>query len=78
MNLKFIKTDKCPVCGCGIVKLEYIEPDCDNKSLRTHAYGGQWEHRPFLCGKEIVYIQGNNQETTQDYEIKPITVAGLK
>ena len=29
-------------------------------------------------GKEIVYIQGNNQETTQDYEIKPITVAGLK
>ena len=25
MNLKFIKTDKCPICGCSIVKGEWIE-----------------------------------------------------
>ena len=62
MNLKFIETDKCPICGCGIVKSESIEADIDNKSLLTHAYGGQWEHRKFLCGKEVVYIPNFRSE----------------
>lgn len=79
MNLKFIKTDRCPVCGCGIVKSEYIEADCDNKSLLTHAYGGQWEHRQFLCGKEIAYSPNfRKEEIKGNCKNDPIYIARLQ
>lgn len=79
MNLKFIKTDKCPICGCNIITSEYIEPEINRKSLRTHACGGQWEHRKFLCGKEVVYIPNfRSEELKGNCENDPIYIARLQ
>ena len=79
MNLKFIKTDRCPICGCSIVKWEWIESDIDGKSLLTHAYGGQWEHRKFLCGKEIVYIPNFSSEQLKGNCVNdPVYIAHLQ
>lgn len=79
MNLNFIETDRCPICGCDIVTSEYIEPECDRKSLRTHACGGQWEHRKFLCGKEVVYIPNFRSEQLKgNCENDPVYIAHLQ
>lgn len=79
MNLKFIQTDRCPVCGCSIVKAEWIEHDIDEKSLLTHCNGGQWEHRKFLCGKEVVYIPNFRSEQLKgNCENDPVYIAHLQ
>jgi hypothetical protein len=56
--LKYIKTDKCAICGCSTVIEESIKTS-DNgteKCIRTHVSGGTWEKRKFLCGFTIEYI----------------------
>lgn len=79
MKLNFIKTDRCPICGCNIIISESIEPDIDYKSLRTHSYGGQWEHRTFLCGKEVVYIPNfRSEELKGNCKNDPIYIARLQ
>lgn len=79
MNLNFIKTDRCPICGCSIVESEWIEHDIDRKSLLTHCEGGQWEHRKFLCGKEIVYIPNLRIEQLKgNCENDPVYIAHLQ
>lgn len=62
MKLKFIKTKKCPICGCTTVVQEYVETE-DYSKIRVHCDGAQWEHRIFLCGKEISFSPNFNMET---------------
>lgn len=63
MNLNYIKTNKCPVCGCTEVIEESVETDCVTEGIRVHSNGGSWEHRTFLCGMEIRYIPNFRSET---------------
>ena len=56
MKLRFIKTNKCPICGCDTVVMEYVESDFDHTKVREHCDGGQWEHRAFLCGYQVAYV----------------------
>jgi type IV secretory pathway VirB4 component len=66
MNLKYIKTDKCPQCGCNIITEEKIEIDKFNKNkYREHVCGGRWETRKFSCGCTIEYYPNFNQEEVQ-------------
>lgn len=79
MKLNFIKTDRCPICGCSIVQSEWIESEIDGKSLLTHACGGQWEHRKFLCGKEISYSPNfRKEEIKGNCKNDPIYIARLQ
>ena len=55
MKLEYIKTDKCPVGGCGVVIEETVEPDRGGMSIRRHANGGAWEERVFACGCRVSY-----------------------
>ena len=56
MELKFVKTTKCPVCGCNIVVRESVEPNYNHTAIRQHCNGGLWEHREFLCGFVASYV----------------------
>lgn len=62
MKLNFIETDKCPICGCDIVIEESIETETGRMGIRVHTNGGRWEHRKFLCGKEIIYCPNFRRE----------------
>lgn len=66
MELKHIQTKKCPICGCNEVVGEYIET-CHYKAntIKTHTNGGRWEHKRFLCGKEIIYDPNYRKEYTK-------------
>ena len=55
MKLQFIKTDKCPVCGCDTVVSEHVETEFNSAKIRTHCSGGRWEYRKFACGYETHY-----------------------
>lgn len=55
MKLTYIKTDKCPVCGCTIIINESVEKEYLSIKIREHANGGRWERRRFACGCEIYY-----------------------
>jgi hypothetical protein len=56
MNLKFIKDEKCPICGCSVIIEETIEKDMYSNKYREHCNGGRWEQRKFACGQKIEYI----------------------
>lgn len=56
MELKFIKGDSCPKCGCTTVIEEQVEIDRDTRKVRTHCNGGTFETRRFACGFKLVYI----------------------
>ncbi len=62
MNLEFIKTNSCPVCGCDIITGEMVELNRDRKSIRRHANGGTWEERVFACGCRISYCPNFRKE----------------
>lgn len=62
MNLEFVKTNSCPVCGCDIVTEETIELSRDRKSIRRHTNGGAWEQRTFACGCRISYCPNFRKE----------------
>lgn len=55
MNLKFIKTDKCPICGCDTVISESVDTGYNNTKVLEHCNGGLWENRDFLCGFKVKY-----------------------
>lgn len=61
MNLKFIKTEKCPVCGCDMVVRESVRSD--EYGVLKHTNGGEWETRKFLCGYGISFCPNFNKET---------------
>lgn len=54
MNLQFIRTSACPVCGCSLVRCERVE--VENNKIREHTNGGHWETREFACGYITEYI----------------------
>ena len=56
MKLKYITTDKCPICGTDIIIEERIEKEIGAFRIKTHTNGECWEHRRFACGQEIEYI----------------------
>lgn len=65
MKLLFIKTERCPVCGCDIVvkeEIQYSNYENRKNEIREHANGGRWETRRFLCGHEIEYIPNFSKE----------------
>lgn len=65
VNLKFIKTNKCPVCGCDTVISESIEATSygvNKPEIRCHTNGGTWEYRQFLCGYSISYVPNFQKE----------------
>lgn len=61
MNLKFIKTNVCPKCGCNIVVRESVQNN--GKEVLTHCNGTKWESRQFLCGLEINYEPNFSRES---------------
>ncbi len=62
MNLEFIKTTSCPVCGCSIIAEETVELNHDRKSVRRHSNGGVWEQRAFACGCRVSYVPNFGKE----------------
>ena len=65
VNIKFIRTAACPVCGCETVAEESIETDrTASNLLREHCNGSRWEHRKFACGFHTAYIPNYGQEQT--------------
>lgn len=57
MELRFLKGDKCPICGTHVVVQESVEVDRYGKEpkVREHVHGGKWEHRKFICGLVLSY-----------------------
>ena len=52
MELRHIKTDRCPVCGSTVVA-EKVETEYQSTKIRIHVNGCRWEYRQFACGCEI-------------------------
>jgi len=69
MNLKFLKGDKCPVCGCDIIVEEKVEIDNYSKKIeyREHTSGGRWEYRLFGCGQRLEYCPNFSKTLSNDY-----------
>lgn len=81
MNLKYITTKACPICGCTEVIHESVESwnYSGKNTIREHASGGRWEHRHFLCGKKIHYIPNfRKEEFDGRCENDPEVIALLK
>lgn len=79
MELRNIKTSKCPICGCTDIVSESVETDVYNKRIRTHCDGTRWERRKFLCGKEIRYVPNIGGESMEgDCVNDPTYLALLK
>jgi len=65
--LKYIKTDKCPKCGCSLIIEETTEVNMfDKNKYREHCYGGRWETRKFSCGCKIEYCPNFSREEIKD------------
>ena len=62
MKLNYIKTDRCPICGCNIVVNESVETECNSIKIREHSNGGRWEYRKFACGCTIHYCPNFRKE----------------
>ena len=62
VNITFIKTNQCPVCGCKNISLESIESDNDRAEFRRHANGATWETREFACGYRVMYVPNYRHE----------------
>ena len=65
MNLSFIKTNKCPHCGCSFIVREEVQTNTNYRGeveIRRHAHGGHWETRAFACGLAIKYSPNFERE----------------
>lgn len=72
MNLQYIKTDACPVCGCCAITQESVEIDRHSHKIREHSCGGNWERRTFACGFEVKYVPNFNAESvSHECELDP-------
>lgn len=73
MNMKFIKTERCPTCNAPPCE-EGVETDSfvfstNNQppKIREHVHGGTWEWRKFTCGYKVKYIPNFRQEQPSKY-----------
>jgi hypothetical protein len=74
VNLRFIKTTTCPICGCSQVASESIDVSsyADDPKYNTHCNGENWEHRKFVCGYAISYVPNfRAEEKTNDCKYNP-------
>ena len=70
MNLKHIKTTKCPKCNCDLVVSESIEcwSALNDDKIRhpprynQHCNGQLWERRAFGCGFSVKWIPNFEKE----------------
>ena len=64
MELMYIKSVACPKCGESKVVAEDVEVENrgEKRAIRTHAHGGNWESRTFLCGYKTEYIPNFSRE----------------
>lgn len=62
VNISFIKTIFCPICGCQTVVSESVEVDNERRKIREHCNGGHWEHRTFACGYHVYYCPNYGYE----------------
>jgi hypothetical protein len=73
MELKYIRTDKCPICGCSTVVEEKVEVSNNYamgiRKIRKHNCGGQWESRTFSCGQQIKYCPNSHSEEVSEYSV---------
>lgn len=76
MELRNIKTNKCPICGCTDVVSESVEIDTFHR-IKVHCNGTRWEHRKFLCGKEIRYEPNFSNESVHGNCINDQTYQAL-
>ena len=67
MKLLFVKTDRCPVCGCDVVIREDIESTTigGKTGIREHSNGGRWETRTFACGYRVGYSPNYMREEAE-------------
>lgn len=68
MRLRFVETDRCPVCGCDLVVYEEVETEIrgGERKIREHANGGRWETRVFACGYKVAYCPNFLREEQKD------------
>lgn len=79
--LRYIKTDKCPTCGCTDIIMEKVEPNFDRTKILEHCSGGRWEHRQFLCGCYITYQPNFKSEEIAKFPYckkDPVVIAALE
>lgn len=55
MNLEWIITDHCPICGCADVIAESVKTCFGENRIWRHTNGRTRECRTFLCGYSIMY-----------------------
>lgn len=60
VNIEFISTAACPVCGCKTVVSESVETSFG--TVRRHTNGTKWEHRRFACGYYVHYVPNYGRE----------------
>lgn len=66
MDLKFLKSKCCPICGATQIIGETIKSS--NFKIDTHCNGTQWETRTFICGQKVEFIPNFNKDINSDYE----------
>lgn len=79
--LKYIKTTKCPTCGCTDIIRERVETNMDKTEILEHCLGGRWEHREFLCGCHITYEPNFQKEEIANFPYckkDPVVIAALE
>lgn len=63
VDIDFIRTTSCPICGCKTIVSESVETDCIRKGeVRRHCNGGKWEHRIFACGYHVYFCPNYGRE----------------
>lgn len=65
VELRHVRTYKCPVCGCTEVVSETIETEFGTNNIRYHANGGRWETREFACGYKVQFVPNFGNETVK-------------
>lgn len=62
MELKHIKTNKCPICGCSEVIMESVDREWNGDGILYHTNGGRWETREFACGYKVQFVPNFGNE----------------
>lgn len=62
MELKHIKTNKCPICGCSEVIMESVDREWNGDGILYHTNGGRWETREFACGYKVQFVPNFGHE----------------
>lgn len=80
MQFKYLKTVKCPHCGCETVVRESLQTTVTRgqAEVMTHTSGGQWEKRDFLCGFSVEYIPNFQRDELGGYCTRSIEYIAMQ